>query len=532
MQIIRRLYLYGMSGITLGVLLTGLNNLFVVVFHSLGLGRGTLGSGFSGDREQLSLAIALTVVGLLVWTVHWLLIERSLRPANPAATEERSSGIRALYLSIVLAGLLVFGVLAGVQLLQHVARLLFGVERGPDFEFLDIDAGAAMATILVTGLAWGYHAAIRRRDLAVAPMSGPGAWIPRVYLYGATLLGLVMAAINVGTLLRLAVGAAAGPAPDFSDPGFTRRAAADALAGLVGWGVVFVAHWWYATSLLRGEGWRAISERQARLRLAYYVAAIDAAAIATVIFGAQAVSSALGLALGVERDFASASALETVGGPLLALLPWLIAWFVHQRWMVAEASASELPDRPGSMGRLVAAAVGLVGIGAFAGGAGGALGLLLDILLGGNRIEGGLWRHELADFLAIGIVGAVLWLWNWTSLQGRRSVNPAEEAHSTVRRSYLLLIVGVGLLVSLASLAVLLYQLFNAILGVDRFGNAASTVSAALGALLVAGGLAAYHGLVERRDRALRDSTRAAATDIAAEEPALPATVARTLLLR
>lgn len=518
MQTVRRLYLYGMSGITLGVLLVGLNNLFVVVFHALGLGRGELGSGISADRDQLSLAIALIVVGLLVWTIHWLLVERSLRSSNPAASEERASAIRALYLSLVLAILLVFGVIAGVQLLQHVARLMFGVLQTPDFEFLSIDVGAALATVLIAGLGWAYHAAVRRRDLAAAPMEGGGAWVPRVYLYGAALLGLVMTAINVGSLLTLAFDAVAGPAPDFVDPGFMRRSGADALAGIVGWGIVFVGHWWYATSLLRGEGWRATSERRSLLRLAYFAAVLVACAVATVAFGWQSLSSALGLALGAERDSGSDPILESLVGPLVGLLPWALAWLVHYRWMSDEIRSSDVPGRAAAGGRLAAAAVGLVGIGAFGGGAAGAVGLLLDIVLGGNRTEAGLWRHELADFLAVGLIGAALWLWNWASLQSRRAADPEGEARSTTRRAYLLIVVGVSLLVCLASLAVVLYQLLNAVLGVDQFFNVASAISASLGALLVGGALAAYHGIVERRDHGLRE-----ATPEAAEAPAMPA---------
>jgi hypothetical protein len=305
----------------------------------------------------------------------------------------------------------------------------------------------------------------------------------------------------------------------------------------MGWGIVFVGHWWYASSLLRGAGWRAASERRARLRLAYFVAVIAASAVATVVFGWQALSSVLGLALGVDRDFASEPALESVVGPLLGLLPWLIAWSVHQRWMVDEGRASELPDRTATIRRLAAAAVGLVGLGAFGGGAAGAVGLLLDIVLGGNRTESGLWRHELADFLAVGVVGAALWLWNWANLQSRRAADPEGEARSTVRRAYLLIVVGLALLASLASLALLLYRLLNAILGVDQFVNVASTVSAALGALLVAAALAAYHGVTERRDRALREATPEAQATAAPQpmeqaQPAGASAPERTLVLR
>jgi hypothetical protein len=532
MQTVRRIYLYGMSGITLGVLLVGLNNLFGVVFHALGLGRGTFGGGVSTDREQLSLAIALTVVGLLVWTIHWLLVERSLRPTNPGAAVELGSPVRALYLSLVLTILLVFGVIAGVQLLEHVARLLFGIDRSPDFEFFTIDIGAALATVVVTGLAWGYHVAVRRRDLAVATMEGGGAWIPRVYLYGATLLGLVMTAINVGSLLRFALHAAAGPAPDFVDPDFERRAAADALAGLVGWGVVFAGHWVYAASLLRGEGWRAVSERRARLRLAYFVAVIGACAIATVVFGWQSLGAALALALGEDREVGSETTIELVIGPLLSLLPWAAAWFVHQRWLTDEARTADVPDRAAAAGRLTAAAVSLVGIGAFGTGAAGTLGLLLDIVLGGNRFDAQLWRGQLADFLAVGFVGAVLWLWNWASLQSRRTADPEGEARSTVRRAYLLFVVAGALLASLGSLALLLYRLLNAILGVDQFSNVASGISAALGALIVAAALAAYHFTCERRDRALRDATpEGHAEPQVAAEPSEPTRVQRAFVL-
>ena len=518
MQIVRRLYLYGMSGITLGVLLVGLNNLFVVVFHAFGLGRGELIGGNAGDREQLSLAIALTLVGLLVWTVHWLFVERSVRIDAAGSEGERGSAIRALYVSLVLAVLLLFGVLAGIQLLEAVARALLGVSNSPDFGFLGNDAGAALATVLVVGLAWLYHAAIRRRDLATAPMEGAAAWIPRIYLYGATFVGLVLAALNIGTLLSTALDVAVGTGPDFVDPDFIRRGTADALAGIAGWGVVFVGHWWYATTLMRGEGWRASSEQRSRVRVAYLFAVIVAGAIATVVFVAQAVSAILRLQFGVQDEFSSTT-LQMVLGPLLSLLPWAFAWLLHRRWLEDEANMLADPARSLAVSRLASAGVALIGLLAAAGGIGGLLGLLLDIVLGGNRTSEQLWRREVDEFLAVAFIGCVLWLWNWASLQARRSRDPEGEAHSTIRRAYLLSVVGASLLAGLASLIVLLYQLFNAILGVDPFVNRASEISASLGALLTAIGLAVYHGRAERRDHALRESTVV---------PETPATAAET----
>ena len=534
MQTARRLYVYLMSGVTLGILLVGLNSLLTVGLHAAGIGRGRLAGGTQADREQLSLAIALIVVGLVVWGIHWLVVERSLRAENPSRDHERGSAVRALYLTIVLTVLLAFGVIAGIQLLETISRrLLFGsgdVEGG--FVFGQ-DLGSSLATLLVTGMAWTYHAAIRRRDLGGAALDGAAAWIPRVYLYGAALLGLVLTAVNLGTLLSSALAAAAGDLPAGDESDFRRRVLADAVAGVIGWGVVLLGHWWYATSLTRDPGWRGTSERGARLRLAYLVGAVAASAIAVIVFGAQALSTSLGLALGVEDLITNDVALLSIGGPLVSMLPWIAAWLLHLRWMRAEAMAADDTGRMATVDRLDAYAVSLIGLGAAAGGVAGLLGLLLDGILGGNRADLDFWRADVARFLAIGAIGTVLWLWHWTRVQRRSSDAPAVEAVSTLRRAYLLIVVAASLITTLGTLAYLLYRLVSAILQVDSSDNVASAVAMPLAALLVAAAVAIYHALVLRGDQALRAATAAEApiveTETAAADVQHPAR--RTLVL-
>ena len=107
---------------------------------------------------------------------------------------------RALYLTLVLAALLVFGVLAGIELLERATTRIFGFRPENDFGF-GSDSGASLATVIVTGSAWLYHVAIRQRDLRAGPLTGAAAWMPRAYLYGATLAGLIFTAYNIGTLL-------------------------------------------------------------------------------------------------------------------------------------------------------------------------------------------------------------------------------------------------------------------------------------------------------------------------------------------
>ena len=224
--------------------------------------------------------------------------------------------------------------------------------------------------------------------------------------------------------------------------------------------------------------------------------------------------------------------MEAIAVPLVSLLPWAGAWWLHREWLFAEAREAEDPARMATAERLNAAVVALIGLAALAGGLAGLLGLLLDALLGGNRTLGDFWKGELAGYLAAAAIGIVFWLWNWLSLQARRGAAPREEADSTVRRAYLLIVVGTTVIASLGSLAFVLYRLFASILNVDIVQNAASALSAPLGALIVAAGVAVYHGLALRRDQALRaDAASAEPTEPAAGEAAadiVTAPVART----
>ena len=61
MQTVRRIYLYVMSGIALGVLLVGFRTLLGVVFHTVGIGRGDRRFGVvQPDKDALSLAAGTT----------------------------------------------------------------------------------------------------------------------------------------------------------------------------------------------------------------------------------------------------------------------------------------------------------------------------------------------------------------------------------------------------------------------------------------------------------------------------------------
>ena len=356
--------------------------------------------------------------------------------------------------------------------------------------------------------------------------------MPRVYLYGATLTGLIFTAYNIGTLLGAGVAATTGRVSE-DDFGLSpERQAAIAIAGIIGWGIVWLGHWWYATAIAHGAGWRAESERAARLRVAYYVAAIGSMALATAIFAFMALNGAIRLALG--PDALTNDVTEAIAKPLVSLIPWAAAWWLHRTWLIGEARGADDPVRVATAERLNSTVVALVGLGALAGGTAGLLGLLLDALLGGNRTLDDFrpYEAELAAYVAAAAVGAVLWIWNWRRLQARRASAPGAEADSTVRRAYLLIVVGSAVIASLGSLAFVLYFLFASILDVGVGGSFVSALSAPLGVLIVAVVAAIYHGLALRRDQALRaEGAQAEAGAAAAGEIATAAAPHRRVLV-
>jgi hypothetical protein len=101
------------------------------------------------------------------------------------------------------------------------------------------------------------------------------------------------------------------------------------------------------------------------------------------------------------------------------------------------------------------------------------------------------------------------WVWQWSSVLVRRRLNPDEEANSTIRRTFLYLTLGVAVVAGLGSATVILYRLVGSLLGASLSGNAVSELSTPLGAVAVAVAVLVYHGLLLRRDQALRSEVPA-----------------------
>jgi hypothetical protein len=519
MQTARRLYVYLLSGISLGALVAGITLLLTVLFEALGLGATgeVLFGGEDATRQQLTLASAISAVSLPVWLIHWLVAERSVSPGRPAAAIERTSGVRGLYFALAM-GALLFAMATGVAgLLETIVLRVAGAET------FGRSIGGNLALAMVAGAAWAYHVALRTRDWSRGPMTDAGAWLPRTYLYVATFAGLFLLLGGVTGFIELLGRFILDEPPAFIDtssgPWWAFPLASAVTSVAVG-GAIWLGHAWYANRLMLDPGWRGASERPAELRLAFYVAVLIATAAGTIYLIGDGVGNALAAALGVPDTEETGQTLGLIVLPILSALPYAIAWWLHARWMDRETEASGSPERLETGDRLQLYPVGLVGLAFGATATAWLIGILLDVVLGGERVvSGDVWRRELAQFAPFAVLGVLAWVWRWRGAISRWAVDPIGEASSTTRWTTLLIILAVSIGAGVISIGFILYRLFGSIFGLTLTGDPISELSPPIGGALVAGAVAGYHGSLLRRDQSLRAGSEPSPAEPAAAPP-------------
>ncbi len=206
----RRLYLYVVSAAGLILMVAGSAILLEVLINKVGVGQPPTG-GVHVDRDMLSLAIALGLVGFVVWLAHWSIVERMVTGPSAGAAElapgtadaaaaERRSIVRSVFLALVAWTSLVYAATLGAGLAGRAIADVLGAPQVSPLSttslsvpsLLPIGDAWSLSIILVLCAVWAYHAWIRSRDVRQGPaIKGAAAWVSRFYLYYAAFTGLV-----------------------------------------------------------------------------------------------------------------------------------------------------------------------------------------------------------------------------------------------------------------------------------------------------------------------------------------------------
>ena len=512
MAVARRVYLYGIALVALGMLVAGLDELVNLALDLVAEAAVGPFAGIDDDsaRGRVSYAGALVGIGLVGWLIHWWLAERPVRRGDDL---ERRSGVRKLFLYLVLfvGGLML--TFNGRQLLADLLDAAFGQLRPSDL--VGGDVIPPLAIMLAAGPFWVYYARVAARDRARVPEAGAGATLRRWCVYGLAFVGLLMLQLGAANLVRLLWDAAtpASVATVATGNWLATAVAGRAASVLAGLGLWYVAWTWSTARFWRDDG--PGPERDSVLRKVYLYGVLLIAVAWTVWSLGQALyvilrsllipAEAAGLLSSLSRDVASTAANGLVFG---------LTWLYHARVVEREAAAVPERERQATIRRIYGYLVAFVGALTFAVGLGGTLATVLDLIArpGGVRPEHW-WAERLSLFGTLIVVGLPVWLAFWVRLQ--REAASAEARRSLARRIYLFLAFGLSVLALLGSGAFTLYQLLQVILGEPWTGIQTGDLIDAGSVAAVAGLFLAYHLRVFRADAA-----------DAAQEVASPALVA------
>ena len=486
MLTVKRLYLYGVLGVALVLLLWGLTDLVRFVLDELAQVAGST-PAFGGQflREELSRAVALVLVAGSIFAVHLALVRRSLRGSAAEIADERASASRATYFFLVLAGTAIATSMALFEVGDQLISMMAFGERSWDLV-------SPMGSVIVVGSAWVAHILVRRGDLRSAPARTAGDWLTRAYLYGVLFASALLASFAAAQVLTTVARRLLDLRPLWESAGWWQGAISGPLAGALVVSAGWLIHWLLADRLLHAPDPMGEAHRSSGTRRGYFLAVVLASAGAVLVLATMSLQNVFAEMLGAWRSIDGSRLIEDIGGPLLMIAPFTLAWWWHIRRVSRESLALGGPVAARAStrtGRLVVATVGLAGLAA---GLAWSVQLLLDAVGTSSRaslFSTAVLADGVAPALAIGLVGLVLWTPAWALSQRDRAAHAVEAATSTSRRAYLLLVSGLAVIAAMGSLAFLVWQATRLLLESGDLHDS----SWALAILLVAAIVLIYH---------------------------------------
>ncbi|MCP4139917.1 MAG: hypothetical protein GY755_06450 [Chloroflexi bacterium] len=484
MKTIQRIYLYAVSLISMEVVLWGM----------IGLTRSIFSNPGSGGVSQLSEALALILVGVPVFGIHWWAGQRSANKDE----EERSSGVRALFLYAVLLGLLIPLSQNGLAVLNRLVTNIFDIPSSRaligGYQSLSDNLIAA----LFNGLVAFYFLNILKKDWLEVSNKAALTLTRRIYRYIWVLYSLLMAIAGVSQILRY-IFSLASVSSSYENTLFANGLALT-LVGFPLW----VWAWKVAQDALSDP-----VEKNSLLRLGmlYFFS------LSGVLFVLSTTGVILNefLQMLFDRNTFANFFIE-IDEPLAIAIPLGAVWAYYGHWLQRDLAALPNAPRRAALHRFyyyILSAIGLVT--AFIG-----LSLLLSFIIESALATSVYKSNRLAESLATLFVGLPLWLYTWRPLQTKAlsTDEDAEQARrSIIRKIYLYLAIFAGVVGGMVAAVQLISLLLEALLDSPPKHFTEDLLNA-LQMLILFGGLLAYHWQSLRRDGLLRSEIKGEKADI------------------
>lgn len=450
----------------------------VVAIGVAGLVSRALGEPTFGGDLRLARNLSFVVVGvpLLAALTWWSWRQLAADPV------ERTSV--ALAVTVVLAGTTS---LAVVMVAAHavVDDLLLGRDVGHG----SVGNLVAWGPVLVA--AWWAHA-------VAAPRAR------RLYHVVGSLLGLATTAVGTGTVLgRLGTRALFGPDPDVYAADW-RSGLATLVVGLPVW----VLFWWrHAARAERDTPW-----------LVYVVlVGVGGGFVAALVSLVVAVATSAIWLVGRPGIDVADLYFHDAPSQVAGLLVGLAVWWYHRGVLGQAGTSARTPVQ--RVYEYLMAGIALVAA---------ACGLMVLVAAGIEAVTtpepdaGDAVANTLVVAATVLVVSLPVWGAFWRRVQAARRADPVGECRSTVRRTYLALLVGVAAVAAVIAAITGAYRLFEDAVTATVGSSTLHGMRYPIGIVLAAGAVAIGNAVQLRHDRALLPSTRAGGRRVVLVGPADP----------
>lgn len=497
---IRRFYIFIVAAISLNAvtwaLISLLRNLFTPELSPL-FGSITLAT------DLIALQLAIIIIGLPIYLVHWLWAERLAREDQA----EHEAILRRLYLYVMMSAFLIPLIANTFGFVQSALRLLFGVRtvipsysaRLPDDATLVYTAVA----LLVLACLIAYHYWVTNLDKSQILETDSLAIIHRLFVYLFSFTGLVLLTIGSGSLLRWLLFQFDSQSVVAGD-----RALATTITQLIVGLGVWIYFWREAGRMFTFGKDR---ERTSALRKFYLYLVIFLAALSVV-------TSLTTILAGLFKELLSVASTGDIRDVLTVLVIGAIVWAYH--FFVLRQDTRLMPEVEQQAGvrRLYWYLIGGIGLMALLIGVGGIISLIINT--GGSFIANS-YKEQLSWFTAVTLAGLVVWIIPWQKIQAELTAaepTGSSARSSLVRRLYLYFYLLIATLTFLGAGIYIVFEILYLIMGGRSATNLAGDLAQALAYALMAVAVWVYHGRLLRQDNAVLkeiDQTQAGEVHVA-----------------
>ena len=480
MKSIRRLYFYLVAFISVEIVLWGL----------VGLLRSVANDTIAGGADALAQALALILVGVPIFLIHWLWAQR----AAAIDSEEKTATLRAVFFYAILLATLIPVVQNLLSLIDRALILGAGLEVGRAFSlFREQTLADNLIAILMNGIVAAYFWNILRGEWATLPDRENFTEVRRLYRYIWLLYGLLMTVFGAQQVLRFLFYV---PGDVLGELG--REVVVNGIALLLVGTPVWVYSWRVIQDSLSDP-----AEMGSTLRLGIlYLLALGG--VITVITTASIVINVI-LTWLLGADLTFRDVIQQIGGPISVGVPLGAVWAYYGYWLNRLIEAAGDRVRQASTKRLYNYILALIGLVVAFTGVATLFSFIIDMVTGTGVLMSDSTRSTLATSLSSLIVGLPLWLVVWRPMQAEAMAPEEMGDHarrSTVRKTYLYLVLFGSVIGSMATAVGLVYELIRVLLGGDTGSSFISDLLNLIQLLFLFGMVLIYHLNVLRMDGA------------------------------